>query len=107
MNLTRRVWNRDYNLFQQDPVFDGLDAVHHDDFDFDNTTYEFLTKPVKIGETLSCKLTSLNKVFSEYLLVLENNQGYQIPLMVCFFLKFFLQYLKKINTFCRLLKNRN
>jgi hypothetical protein len=82
MNLTKREWNRDYNLFQQDPLFDGLDAVHHDDFDFDNTAYEFLTKPVKIGETVRCKLTSLNKVFSEYLLVMETDKGYQIPLMV-------------------------
>ena len=79
MNLIKKHLNRDYNLFQQDPILNGLDEIQNDSFANED---DFLIKPARIGETIRCRLTSLNKIFSEYLFVIENNQGYQIPLMV-------------------------
>ena len=82
MNLIiKKHLNKDYCLFQQDPILNGLDELQQLKQN-DDVSDSFVTKPAKIGETITCRITSLNRVFTEYMLILESNQGYSIPLLV-------------------------
>ena len=54
--------HKDYHVFQQDScITNGLDEPQQ--LNYENLT-DFMFKPAKIGETIKCKITSLNRVLT-------------------------------------------
>jgi hypothetical protein len=54
--------NKDFHVFQQDSfITNGLDEPQQ--LNYENLT-DFMFKPAKIGETIKCKITSLNRVLT-------------------------------------------
>lgn len=79
--MSDKLLFKDYNLFQQDNILNGLDIPQQTYYKHGNLI-EFILKPANIGETIQCKLTSLSSLFTEYLFELDSQDGYNIPLLI-------------------------